>query len=201
LPFVKYFVHFVMENKDSDSGNQVQEGGDFSAWLKAEVAGRGWSLRELGRRSGLSGAAVSAVAQGSQKPGLRFCVRVAGALHLPPEDVLRRAGLLPPLPPPVREEQEAVVLLRRLTPESRGAVLMQLRAMTASQAPAAGDDQPARTAAEADEQLEEQLLEEFRHLPDEWQAAAIEEIERLQRLSQIRPRVIGDEEDGQTDAI
>jgi transcriptional regulator with XRE-family HTH domain len=189
-----------MKNEYQTSEGQIAESGDFSAWLRNEVARRGWSLRELGRRSGLSGGAVSAVAQGSQKPGLRFCVQVAAAFSLPPEDVLRRAGLLPPLPLPVREEQEAVVLFRQLTPESRSAVLMQLRAMTASLPPAGDEDLP-DGAQEADEELEEQLLEEFRHLPEEWQAAAIEEIERLQRLSQIRPRVIGDEDDGQTDAI
>ena len=184
-----------METEYQTSENQILQTGDFAAWLKAEVARRGWSLRELGRRSGLSGAAVSAVTVGSQKPGLRFCVQVAGAFSLAPEDVLRRAGLLPPLPPSVREEKEAVVLLRQLTPESRSAVLLQLRAMTASQSPAADATQ------EADEELEEQLLEEFRHLPEEWQSAAIEEIERLQRLSQIRPRVIGDEDDGQANEI
>ena len=57
------------------------------------------------------------------------------------------------------------------------------------------DAASADAAASVDAELEEQLLEEFRHLPEEWQAAAIEEIERLQRFSQIRPRIIGDEDD------
>ncbi len=85
-----------MDNEYSYNEEETAESGDFAAWLTGEVARRGWSLRELGRRSGLSGAVISEVARGKQCPGLRFCVQVAGAFGLPPESVLRRAGLLPP---------------------------------------------------------------------------------------------------------
>lgn len=151
-------------------------------------------MRELGRRSGLTGAAVSAVIKGTQKPGFHFCTRIAKAFHLPPESVLRSAGLLPPVPPAVAEEREAVLMLRQLPAESREAVLMQLRAMT--------DNLPLVSAAprqdygeisQANPSVEEQLLNEFRQLPEEWQEAAINEIEQLQRYSQMRVRIIGDE--------
>ena len=103
-----------MSNEYPRDEKERTAAGDLAAWLTGEVERRGWSLRELGRRSGLSGAVISDVARGQQRPGLRFCVQIAGALGLPPEGVLRRAGLLPPLPPAVEEEQEAVVMLRQL---------------------------------------------------------------------------------------
>lgn len=168
---------------------------DFAAWLTAEVEHRGWSLRELGRRSGLSGAFVSDLAGGRQDPGLRSCVQIAAALDLLPETVLRRAGLLPALPPAVEQEQEAVAMLRQLPPDSLQAVLAQLRVMTGNLRGAA-DRTEVETAPEADEALEEQLLEEFRHLPEEWQKEALKEMERLQHFAQMRPRIIGGEDEG-----
>jgi transcriptional regulator with XRE-family HTH domain len=175
---------------------------EFSDWLKAEVEGQGWSYRELGRRSDLSGAVISDVVNGRAKPGLRFCVQIARALRVPPENVLRRAGLLPPLPPGVEGEREAMGLFRRLLPEARQAVLMQLRAMTGG-LPAVGGQAASREglAAEGDEGLERQLVDEFRHLPEEWQVEAIREVERLQRLSRLSVRVIGDEGEEQANTL
>lgn len=152
-------------------------------------------MRELGRRAGLTGAAVSAVIKGTQKPGFQFCIGIAKAFHISPESVLRRAGLLPPVPPAVAEEREAVVMLRQLPAESREAVLMQLRAMTDNlPLVSAAPRQHHNMISQAGPSLEEQLLHEFRQLPEEWQEAAIDEIEQLQRYSQMRVRIIGDEE-------
>ena len=81
---------------------------DFVCWLTTELDTRGWTNSELARRADVGFSTVSRVFSRQQNPGLDFCIGVARALDLPPEDVLRRAGLLPPLPPSVTEEREIV---------------------------------------------------------------------------------------------
>lgn len=67
----------------------------FTQWLEEEIETRGWTLRELGRRSGLTHVAISNVLNGVRNPGVEFCLKIARALQTPPELVFRCAGLLP----------------------------------------------------------------------------------------------------------
>lgn len=67
-------------------------------WLTEEIESRGWSLRELGRRSDLSHSTISNILSGVQNPGLEFCLGIAKAFRIPAEMVMHRAGLLPPYP-------------------------------------------------------------------------------------------------------
>lgn len=64
-------------------------------WIDRELEERGWSMRELSRRSGMSHGTISDVLNDRTNPGLDFCVGVARALDVPPENVLRMAGLIP----------------------------------------------------------------------------------------------------------
>ena len=70
----------------------------FSDWLSTTLDQKGWSNKELARKSGMSPAAVSQVLTGRQKPGVEFCLGVADALQEPPTKVFRLAGLLPKNP-------------------------------------------------------------------------------------------------------
>lgn len=67
----------------------------FIEWIEHERDVRGWSIRELSRRSGLSSGTVSDVLSDRTNPGFEFCRGIARALGEPPEKVLRLAGLLP----------------------------------------------------------------------------------------------------------
>jgi transcriptional regulator with XRE-family HTH domain len=77
-------------------------------WLNRELQKRGWSMRELGRRSGVSQAQISNVINGIARPSADFCIKVAKAFRLPPETVLRRAGILPALTT-IKEERETLL--------------------------------------------------------------------------------------------
>jgi transcriptional regulator with XRE-family HTH domain len=68
----------------------------FVNWLGQQLERRGWSYQDLADRAGFSRSGVSLVMTQRQGPGLDFCKGVARAFHLPPEYVLRKAGLLPP---------------------------------------------------------------------------------------------------------
>ena len=56
----------------------------------------GWRQAELARRVGVSRSTISDIVNNRRLPGTDVCVRIAGALHIPPQDVLRLAGHLPP---------------------------------------------------------------------------------------------------------
>jgi len=68
----------------------------FQNWLAEALAARGWSRREAARHAGISHTSVADVLGGRTRPTANFCMAMAGALGVPREDVLRRAGLLPP---------------------------------------------------------------------------------------------------------
>ena len=59
-------------------------------WLSTQLKGRAWSQRELARRAGLSGTAVSTVLSRQRNPGWDFCLAIAEPLGEPPI-LLRKA--------------------------------------------------------------------------------------------------------------
>jgi len=106
----------------------------FIAWLGKQLNERGWNNSELARRAGLGNQTIYAIMNGTRKPGIDSCVGIARALHILPEDVLRHAGLLPPLPPAVSNERTAAILFRQLSPDDQQTILTIMRALPHSQA-------------------------------------------------------------------
>lgn len=166
----------------------------LSDWLTTQLQQRGWSMRELGRRSNISHAQISDVINGKSRAGADFCVAIAQGLGEPVDAVLRRAGLLPPLPPAVEEERELLFLLRRLPGSAREMIVMQIRALAEHEGVEVAPSDETYEWAQNDE-LEQELLDEFRQLPEEWQLEAIREVERLHRFRRLPAvRIIGEEE-------
>lgn len=81
----------------------------FGQWLLEECKTREITQSDLSLRAGLNRSTVSLVARGYQKPRVTTCLALAGALDLPPEYVLRQAGLMsidndaPVVPPELRD--------------------------------------------------------------------------------------------------
>ena len=75
----------------------------FSDWMEAELKKRGWKPADLSRASGLTDATISRVLSGVRNPGKSFCIKVAKAFVMSPEDVMRKAGILPALPTPAED--------------------------------------------------------------------------------------------------
>ena len=96
----------------------------FTAWLQDNMRRRNFSIRELARAANLSHSAISNVLNSVRNPGPDFCIAVAQALRVPPEDVFRRAGILPPIPTDEEYRQlvellpllstDALIMLRRM---------------------------------------------------------------------------------------
>jgi transcriptional regulator with XRE-family HTH domain len=67
---------------------------DLARWVTDELRRRGWSIRELARRSGLSHVAISQVLSGQRQPGWDFCAAIAEPLEASPMDTFVLAGKL-----------------------------------------------------------------------------------------------------------
>lgn len=71
---------------------------NFPKWLDAELEKREWSRADLSQKAKISQSALSMIYSENRKAGPEICNAVASALKLPPEEVFRAAGLLPPAP-------------------------------------------------------------------------------------------------------
>lgn len=98
---------------------------DFFTFVNKEIKQRGWDYSELARRGDISASLVSLVMGGSRDVTFNFCLGVAKALRLRPEEVLRRAGLLPPLD--VGNFEEMREIMGDLSPEEREQVFQYAR--------------------------------------------------------------------------
>ena len=109
---------------------------NLTDFLEAELARRSWRPADLARAAGVPDATISHILNGSRRAGPDVCNALARALDKQPERIFRLAGLLPPLPPAVEEEQEAVRILRGLSPDLREAAMRMLRGLRPGVSPA-----------------------------------------------------------------
>lgn len=109
-------------------GGPAPESPDFVDWLKAELLQRRWGYHELARRAALSSGGVSLVMSRRQTPGFEFVAQVARAFGYPIEDLLVRAGLLPPRPA-APELAEYQALWAALGPDAQEIVLILMRGL------------------------------------------------------------------------
>jgi transcriptional regulator with XRE-family HTH domain len=69
---------------------------NFIEWMEIQLEQKGWSRSDLARTSGISASHISRILNGEVSPSADYMVSIASALHVPPEEVFRVAGLLPP---------------------------------------------------------------------------------------------------------
>jgi transcriptional regulator with XRE-family HTH domain len=70
----------------------------FSDWLEIELATRKMSPADLARSMRKDQGIISRILNGERFPNPKTLTSIAHALHLPPDNVFRIAGLLPPKP-------------------------------------------------------------------------------------------------------
>lgn len=102
---------------------------ELVVWLTEAIEARGWSMRELARRAGLSHATVSQVLSQQQKPTWNFCAAVARPLRVPEDTVFMLAGLKRRPAPAVEEEREVVAIVRGLPANARAWLMAMLRGL------------------------------------------------------------------------
>jgi transcriptional regulator with XRE-family HTH domain len=74
----------------------VNEMNTFSEWLLVTMEHKEWSQADLARAAKVSRSAISEVISGKRQVGKGLATSIAHALKLPPEQVFRAAGILPP---------------------------------------------------------------------------------------------------------
>jgi len=82
-------IIFRMTNYDPALMNE------FISWLDEELNLRGWNDSNLAKRAKLSQSVISKARSGIRPIKWEACISIADALKMPPEIVLRKAGLLP----------------------------------------------------------------------------------------------------------
>jgi len=95
---------------------------ELVSWLNAEMENRGWTMRELARRSGMSHTAIAAVVNRQRQPTFEFCEKIARGLGEPPERIFRLAGLLPRRKTADEVTEQVLHFLDQMTPENSGII-------------------------------------------------------------------------------
>ena len=67
----------------------------FTDWVQNELNKRNWSRADLARRSGITQTHISRIMNQMRKPGTDALINIARAFQIAPEEVMRKAGLLP----------------------------------------------------------------------------------------------------------
>ena len=124
---------------------------DLADWLREEMARRDVTAKALAGKMGVNPGTISRVLRGERQAGPDFCTALAWALNVPPDEVFRRAGLMPPpTHPAVAADDPTLVRLlematrlsaaerRRLTAVAE-VFLREQRAAGQTDDPAAGD--------------------------------------------------------------
>jgi len=112
---------------------------EFSTHLIQARQDKGWSQRELGRRAGVTGAAISQIESNSANPSADFVVKLAHALSADPVRLLRLAGILPDVPA-ATEQQEALqqMIISLTSPADVDAAFRMVAGLTQGRAQDAG---------------------------------------------------------------
>lgn len=116
---------------------------NFGDWLLEQLRRRNISQSELARISGVSKGTVSNLINGTKGAGQDSITAIARALRLPPEEVFRRAGILPPVPNKDLQDAEILERTSRMTPAQKRAVLAFISSLEAGDIQPAGEDNDA----------------------------------------------------------
>jgi lambda repressor-like predicted transcriptional regulator len=102
---------------------------EFAGWLKAELAKRGWSMRQLALRAGITPPSVTDIVRTGATPRMETIVKMADALEVDPMVMLRVAGRVPTFVPETTDEDRLLRIFRALPHHLRQAVMWMARGM------------------------------------------------------------------------
>jgi transcriptional regulator with XRE-family HTH domain len=105
---------FIMKNFAPFSFPRGLSIGD---WLRVEREKRGWSQSDLGRATGLGRSLINKLENADQNTTLYNCINIARAFDMPPEDLMRIAGILPQKPNDNPLENKIKYLISKLPTE------------------------------------------------------------------------------------
>jgi len=108
----------------------------FGQWIEQKRIEEGYSsIRELALRADVAATTLTDVINERTQPGFKLCKGLSRALRVPISDVLRQAGLLPPITEDVRLNEECLHNFNLLSVEHRRLVIVLLRALAKAYGP------------------------------------------------------------------
>lgn len=117
-------------------------------FLNEEMRRRDLSMNKVARMAGISSGLISGVMSGTVPASANFCIAVARALRVPPEHVLRLAGILPPSVHEQAEQDpatyEAYSIMAELEPHQKAAAVSMLRGLAQMTTPTPNPDRTVR---------------------------------------------------------
>jgi transcriptional regulator with XRE-family HTH domain len=105
----------------------------LGAFIRAQRLASELSLRDLADRTGISNAYLSQLERGRHEPSLSVLKAISGALGVPLESLLARAGVLDGERPVVRGTEEAILTDPELSEPQRVALLSVYRSFVPPQ--------------------------------------------------------------------
>jgi transcriptional regulator with XRE-family HTH domain len=87
---------------------------DSKIWLQNLLDELEITSADLSKLTGIDSAVISNIINGKRKAGIDTCLRIAKALKRPPEEIYRRASLLPPSPKPDSARDEFIYIWEQL---------------------------------------------------------------------------------------
>ncbi len=105
---------------------------NFGDWLDKQLKLLDLSQADLSRTTGITTAHMSRLISGQRKPGNDAILSIARALKIPPEDVFRAAGILPPAIDPNHTPSlgEWMKMFTDADPDTREQLLAMARALS-----------------------------------------------------------------------
>lgn len=100
----------------------------FQAWLQKKLNENDWNQSDLARATGLTRSAISHILSSRSKtPDRETLVKIAKALRLPIEEVLRAVGTLPQKPDADAVTEAIIGEVEKMKPSERKRALETLR--------------------------------------------------------------------------
>ena len=107
---------------------------EFWRWFNEEREKRGLSFRAVEKLGGLSHGAISQREREELPPTYNICVAISRAFRIPLDDVLRKAGLLPPAPDDDPRLKELIHWFSQLDETAQDLILDAIRGIAEQRA-------------------------------------------------------------------
>lgn len=102
---------------------------DFVNWLEKQLQVRGWKPSDLAHAAKISTGTLSNILNRTRRAGPATCLAIAQALAVPPEQVFRRADLLPAESAVDERKRELIYLYDQLDAETQAILRVIARAL------------------------------------------------------------------------
>lgn len=112
------------KTKKEEEKERERQAKAFRSWIDRQIIPRGMNMRQLAEKAGLNQGSLSNIFSGSRVPSINTCIKIARALNMPVESVLRAAGHIPPESTKQKQTYRIVRdILAQLSEENRDDVI------------------------------------------------------------------------------